>query len=118
MLCKLRVRVIGRPPRPAEGLDAEKCLEAKRGQRQIAPEKAAVEGVQADGAIALRPQKPHERSDRRAREGVVRIEAVVAELGFRDPGQHRKLGPHRIGAPAGNLEATEGPAVYTTSVET
>src|SRR5712691_792623 len=67
--------------------------------------------------VALIAQAPDERGDRRAREGVVRVEAVEAELAFRDSGQHRELGPHRIGAPARDVEPAEGPSAFATRVE-
>src|SRR5215469_918243 len=117
MLGELRVRVIWGPPRPTEGLDAEKGFKTQRGKREVTPEKAAIERVQADRAIPLAAQMPDERGNGRARKGVVRVEAVIAELAFRDPGQHRKLGPHRIGTPAGDLEPAEGPAICAASVE-
>src|SRR5260370_40462849 len=117
MMGELRVGIIGGPPRTAEGLDAQERFEAQRRKRQISPKKAAVERVQADGAIALPAQVPDERGDRRARKGVVWIEPVVSELALRDSGQYRELSAHRVGTPARDVGPTEGPANSATGVE-
>src|SRR5215469_4029946 len=114
---KLRVRAIGWPPRTSEALDAEKALEAQRRKCQIAPEKAAVERVQANGTIALAAQAPGERRNRRARESMIGIEPVIAELAFGDSSQHRELCPHCVCAPARHFEPAERRAALATGVK-
>ena len=79
--------------------------------------KAAVERMQAKGAIALGAQPPGERGDRRPGKGVIGVEAVVAEILIGDAGQHRKLGAHRIGAPPGDIEPSGSGALIHTGVE-
>ena len=106
MLGQLAIRAIRRPPRAAERLAAEKLIEAELRHRQIAPEEAAVERVQADRAIAGPAQPPDLRFDRHPRQRVIRIEPVVAELALRDAGQDGEFGPHRVGAPARHRQPT------------
>ncbi len=108
---------IGRPARAAQAFAAEKRIEAERRHGPVAVKKAAVERMQAKGAIALGAQPPGERGDRRPGKGVIGVEAVVAEILIGDAGQHRKFGAHRIGAPAGDIEPSEGRALIHTSVE-
>src|SRR5439155_22006966 len=80
MLGQFAIRAIGRPPRAAERLAAEKLLKAELRHRQIAPKEAAVERVQADRAIAGPAQPPDLRFDRHPRQRIIRVEPVVAEL--------------------------------------
>src|SRR5215469_12110546 len=117
MLGQFWVGVIGGPTGSAERLDAEKGFEAQSRKSQIAAEEAAVERMQADGAIALAAQVPYERCNRRTRKGMVRVEPVVAQFALRDSGQHRELRAHRVGAPARNFETAEGAAAAATGVE-
>ena len=73
--------------------------------------------MQAHGAITFVAQAPGERGDWGAGEGMIGVEAIIAEIAFGDAGQYREFGSHRVGAPARDFEPAESRAVSSALVK-